>query len=225
MNKSGVILRQCFMMGLIGKPKSGKSFLLQQLVLRLLKQKQRVFIVDPDGAERSWDQYNFKRYDDITEVPDDFTGAVIVPYSEDETFGTPTFPHIQSKLDPRLNGGKIGPWANTVFVLDDSSVYAQGSLEISLKWLLGRKRQFGGDIIATAHSWGLMCPDFLRFIDVYGIGVTNGSPTERGDVIKGDALKRTVAVRNEVNELRRSGQEKFPWKFIDRDGFPFKGEI
>lgn len=218
-------LRQCLMFGLIGKPKSGKSYLLQQTVLELLIQKQRVFIIDPDGAETSWDEHGFKRYDDISDVPDNFKGAVIVPYSDDETFGTPTFPYIQSKLDPRLNGGSIGPWSNSTFVLDDSSIYAQGSLKPELKWLLGRKRQVGCDIIATAHSWGLMCPDFMRFIDVYAIGVTNGSPQERSDVIKGDALKRTVAVRNQVNEARRTGQSKFPWKFIDRDGFPFKGEI
>lgn len=213
------------MLGLLGKPRAGKSFMLQQIVLGFLAKGQRVFIVDPDGAEQSWNNYGFKRYNDIKDVPNNFQGAVIVAYSKSETFGTPTFPYLQSKLDPRLNGMKPGPWANTVFVLDDANVYARGTLEDSLEWLISRKRQFGGDIITTAHSWGRVSPAALQFIDVYGIGVTNGTPAERSDVIKGEALTRTMNVRNRVNALKRSGKEQYPWKFIDRDGFPFEGEL
>lgn len=217
--------RGCFMIGLIGKPRSGKTTLLIALIKKIVAKGGRVLVVDPDGAEDAWDDPEFTRFEDITQVPDSFTGVAVVYFSGKEAHGTPTFPHIQSKLDKRANNNVRGAWTATTFVLDDANVYARGALEDSLEWLLLRKRQYGCDIYATGHSWGEMSPMFLRFIDVYGIGTTSGSPSERSEVIKGEALKRTLVVRDSVNDYKRANPDKYPWRFITKDGLPFKGEL
>jgi hypothetical protein len=80
-------------------------------------------------------------------------------------------------------------------------------------------------LICTAHSWGEMSPMFLRFIDVYGIGITSGSPTERSETLKGEALALTLKVRNDVNEYKRKNPDKYPWVFITKDGHPFTGQL
>ena len=208
------------MTGLIGKPRSGKTTLLHKMIAAIVKAGGRVLVVDPDGAEQSWNKY--KRYQDIKDVPDNFKGVAVVYYSAKEVHGTPTFPYIQSNLDQRENDGKSGAWVNSTVVLDDSNVYARGQLEDSLEWLLMRKRQYGVDIIATGHSWAEMPPMFMRFIDVYGIGATSGTPEER---IKGEALKLTEVVRNKVNTIKRNDPDKYPFMFITKDGHPFLGDI
>lgn len=213
------------MTGLLGKPRSGKTTLLLKLILEILKKKGRILVIDPDGAEATWDNPKFTRYEDIKDVPDNFKGCAVVYYSGKEAHGTPTFPYIMGQMDRRANGNKRGPWTGVTYILDDANVYARGQLEDALEWLLMRKRQYGCDIVTTAHSWGEVSPMFLRFIDVYGIGITSGHPSERSDVIKGDALKRTVDIRNEVNEIRRNDPNAYPFKFITKDGYGFSGSI
>lgn len=216
---------RCISLALIGAPGSGKSTLLIQIVKKLLAANNRVLAVDPDGAEEAWDDPAFKRYNDIKDVPDNFTGVAIVPYSGKEEHGTPTFPYMQSKMDKRANGNKYGPWTDVVPVLDDTNAYARGVLEPSLEFLFMRKRQYGAHLLITGHSWGEISPMALRFTDIYAIGVTNGSPTERSDTFKGETLKRHVAVRDAVNNIRKKDPSKYPWRFITRDGFPFKGKL
>lgn len=217
--------RGCGMFGLIGKPRSGKTTVLIDIIKGIKAKGGRVLVVDPDGAEMAWNDKQFKRYNDITMVPDNFKGVAVVMYSSKEAHGTPTFPHIQGKMDMRSNGGKRGPWSGITIVLDDANVYARGVLEDSLEWLCMRKRQYGADLICTAHSWGEMSPMFLRFIDVYGIGITSGSPTERSETLKGEALKLTLKVREDVNEYKRLHPDKYPWVFITKDGHPFTGQL
>ena len=213
------------MTGLVGKPRSGKTTLLLKLIFEILRKGGRVLVVDPDGAEEHWDNPKFTRYDDISLVPDNFKGCAVVYYSAKEVHGTPTFQYIQDNMDRRANNDKRGPWTGVTYVLDDTNVYARGQLEDPLEWLLMRKRQYGCDILITAHSWGEVSPMFLRFIDVYGIGITSGHPNERAETIKGDALKRTVVVRNKVNEIKRNDPDAYPFIFINKDGFEFTGAL
>src|SRR5690606_3425152 len=112
------------------------TWFLINMIKRLKKQGERILVVDPDGAEDAWDDKSFKRYDDISDVPDDFTGVAVVMYAEPKSQDeTPTFPYIVSKLDKRKNKGVRGPWAGSFIILDDANVYAEGSIEPALRYL------------------------------------------------------------------------------------------
>jgi len=215
------------MTALIAKPKAGKSTLLSKLVHTIVGTGRRVLVVDPDGGEILWHDQAFTRYDDITKVPRNFKGVAVVVHSDKPSMGTPTFPHIQSMLDTRQNGGKRGPWSGVTIVLDDANFYAQGKVEDSLEFLLKRKRQYGCDLIVTAHSWHQAPPIFFQFVDVYVIGPTQGGggPENRSDIIKGDALKNMARAREDVNRKKEQDSNCYPWAIINSDGTPFKGNL
>lgn len=218
--------RTCVQIVVLAKPKSGKSHLLSKVVIpAILKRKGRVLVVDPDGGEALWYSPQFKRYNDITQVPDNFTGVAVVLYSGKEAHGTPTFPYIQSKLEGR-EFGQRGPWASTTIVLDDSNRYADGKVEDALEFLVQRKRQFGCDLIVTAHNWQQLAPIFYGFIDIYIIGPTATGPETRSAFIKGQQMKNLQEVRAKVNaEKAKDPLTKFPWATVTADGQPFNGQI
>lgn len=211
------------MMALIARPKAGKSTLLVKLIDSVVKNGRRVLVVDPDGGEMIWYDKRFKRYDDITKVPANFKGVAVVLHSDKPEMGTATFPYIQSKLDTRQNGGVRGPWAGVTMVLDDANRYAKGAVEPALEFLLQRKRQYGVDLLVTAHSWHQAPPIFFQFIDIYIIGPTHSGPETRSDIIKGEAMVKMRAVREKVNALKAADADSYPWSIITADGRPFNG--
>ena len=215
------------MTALIAKPKAGKSTLLVKIINAITAKGRRVLVVDPDGGEMLWHDKRFKRYPDITKVPDHFTGVAVVTHSDKPTMGTPTFPYIQSKLDVRQNGDRRGPWAGVTIVLDDANFYAQGKIEDALEFLLKRKRQYGCDLIVTAHSWHQAPPIFFQFVDIYVIGPTQGGggPENRSDIIKGEALKNMAKARENVNAQKAKDPNSYPWAIINSDGSPFTGQL
>jgi hypothetical protein len=219
-------LRTCIQMVILAKPKSGKSYLLSKVIIpSIVKRKGRVLVVDPDGGEMLWYNSDFKRYNDITQVPNNFKGVAVVMYSGKEAHGTPTFPYIQNKLEGRKFGER-GPWAKTTIILDDSNRYADGKVEDALEFLVQRKRQFGCDLIVTAHNWQQLAPIFYGFIDLYLIGPTATGPETRSAIIKGQAMKNLQAVRAKVNAEKAKDPEKsFPWATVTADGLPFTGQI
>ena len=75
------------MVGLVGKPRSGKTTLLLKIIFGILKNGGRILVIDPDGAEAHWDNPKFTRYEDIKDVPDNFTGCAVVYYSGKEARG------------------------------------------------------------------------------------------------------------------------------------------
>lgn len=224
--------RTCVQIVVLAKPKSGKSYLLSRTIIpSILNRKGRVLVVDPDGGEALWYHKDFKRYNDITEVPDNFKGVAVVLYqpkdveaTKDMPARTATFPYIQKQLMGKRFGQR-GPWAKTTIILDDSNRYADGKVEDALEFLVQRKRQFGCDLIVTAHNWQQLAPIFYGFIDIQIIGPTATGPETRSAFIKGQAMKNLVAVRAKVNAIKARDKNQFPWAVVTADGEPFTGEI
>jgi hypothetical protein len=219
--------RAPLMTAFIAKPKAGKSTLLVKMIENILRAKRRILVIDPDGGETLWYDKRFKRYDDIKAVPNNFNGVAVVMYSKDaQRYGTPTFDYLQAKLDTRNYAGRRGPWAKTTVIMDDANRYCKGQVEPGIEFLLQRKRQYGVDIIVTAHNWHQLPPIFYGYVDLYIIGPTLSGPEMRSDIIKGDAQKNLQAVRAAINAKKAENPAKnYPWAVVTADGTPFQGEI
>lgn len=217
--------RKSIVIAAIGRSGSGKTTKLIEIVMAALAAGRRVLIIDPDGGEPAWDV--FKRYQDISQVPANFKGAVVVPFSGDVYLGTPTFRHIEEMTATTFHGGNNGPWEKMLVVIDDANaVMPDGRVEKPLMWLFARRRQYGFDIIITGHSWMRIPPFMFGYVNAFLIGPTLETPHPRSKFFSKQGLKNTEEARQYVNRYK----EEFPDKY---DGFllltieatPFKGVI
>lgn len=199
--------RQPKMYAYFAKPGAGKTTALIQRINARLKKGDRAIVVDPDGCEPAWDKY--KRVDSVLQIPADFKGVYVVPHEEGETFRD-----IMQQCKKR----KL---VNFMLVLDDPNVYATPKPEEELGYLLKRKRQFGMDILTTAHGWG-ECPQaFMRFIDIYIIGPTDSTPAERQSLLTKAVAERHMQWKQKVDNAKAKNESTYPWAVITRDGRKF----
>lgn len=217
--------RKSIVLAFIGRSGSGKTTKEIDLVKMLLAAGRRVLIIDPDGGEAAWDK--FKRYQDIAKVPKDFKGAVVVPFSDEPYLGTPTFAHIEKMSSTTHNGGNLGPWANTVIIIDDcNAVVPEGRVEKPLKWLFARRRQYGFDIIVTGHSWMRIPPFMFGYINAFLIGPTLEPPSPRKSFFSPEGFKRTEEARQYVNRYKEQYPDRYDgFLLLTIEGTPFKGVI
>lgn len=217
--------RKSITIAAIGRSGSGKTTKLVEIVAAALKAGRRVIVIDPDGGEPAWDIY--KRYQDIANVPVNFKGAVVVPFSDDPYLGTPTFRHIEEMTATTFHGGNNGPWEKSIIIIDDcNAVVPEGRVDKPLKWLFARRRQYGFDLVITGHSWMRIPPFFFGYINAFLIGPTLEPPHPRSKFFSKQGLARTEEVRQYLNAYK----EEFPDNY---DGFllltieatPFKGVI
>lgn len=200
--------RQPKMYGVFAKPGAGKSTKLIQMINARLSNGDRTLVVDPDGCEPSWDK--FTRYDSMDEVPNDFTGVAVVMYEEKKTF---------AEIKRRCVAKEL---VDFMLVLDDANSYAHPTPEPELKYLITRKRQFGMDILITAHGWG-QCPNvFLQFIDIYVLGPTDSSPHERISVLTKAVAERHWKWKRAVNTAKAKNPNSYPFAVFTREGYKFK---
>lgn len=196
------------MYALFAKPGAGKTTKLIAMVKGRVAKGDRAIVVDPDGCEPAWDK--FKRVESINDIPKDFKGVYVVPHEEAQTF---------KDLVARCKKRQL---VNFMLVLDDPNTYATPKPEDELAYLLKRKRQFGMDIVTTAHGWG-ECPQaFMRFIDIYVIGPTDSAPTERQSLLTKPVADRHFQWKNLVNQKKRTEPNSYPWAAITRDGRRFQ---
>lgn len=202
--------RQPKMYSWFAKPGAGKTTALINVIKQKVGKGDRAIVVDPDGCEAAWDK--FKRVESVKDIPTDFKGVYVVPHEDGETFKD-----LQNRLKKR-------ELFNFMLVLDDPNVYATPKPEPELSYLLKRKRQFGMDILTTAHGWG-ECPQaFMRFIDIYIIGPTDSSPTERQSLLTKAVSDRHMQWKQAVNKAKSSNPGSYPWAVITRDGRKFSGQ-
>lgn len=211
--------RQPKMFSIFAKPGAGKTTKLIEIIKRKVAAGDRAIVVDPDGAEEAWDQ--FKRYESITQVPDNFKGVVVVEWQEKVTFA-----NIRNRCmarDAQGNDTKRPKWGNFMLVLDDPNTYAHPNVEDELQNLLRRKRQYGIDIWTTAHGWSECPQGFLRFIDVYILGPTSATPQERAGLLGGrEVVARHQQAKNVIDGHKRQFPDTYPWTVFDRQGNPLK---
>jgi len=227
-------MRQAKMIALFGKPGSGKTTELLRMIKLGLSQGQRYMCIDPDGQESLYDDRMFTHYNTIEEVPDNWTGAAVVIYKSVKEKsklipGESTFPYMLKKCITNdgqpTTRGQHGDWYNFTLILDDANTYMRGQIESELATILGRKRQFGMDIITTSHGWGNCPAEFMRYIDVYRLGPTDDSPASRSQVLTAPITKRHLAWQTAVNDYKKANPNKYVWAAFTRNGDKFTGQV
>tara|TARA_R110001599_G_scaffold87155_5_gene232929 strand:+ start:115 stop:795 length:681 start_codon:yes stop_codon:yes gene_type:complete len=225
-------MRQAKMVALFGKPASGKTTELLRIMKLGISKKERFLCVDPDGQEALYDDSIFTHYNTIEEVPDNWSGCAVVIYKSAKEkskliTGEPTFPYMLKKCI--TNNGEPttrkqhGDWYNFTLILDDANTYMRGQIESELTTILGRKRQFGMDIITTSHGWGNCPAEFMRYIDVYRLGPTDDSPASRQQVLTSPITKKHLEWQIAVNNYKKKNPEKYVWASFTRNGDKFTG--
>tara|TARA_R110001599_G_scaffold129074_1_gene303135 strand:- start:53 stop:736 length:684 start_codon:yes stop_codon:yes gene_type:complete len=226
-------MRQAKMVALFGKPGSGKTTELLRLMKLGVKKGERFLCIDPDGQEALYDDSIFTHYNTIEDLPDLWKGCAVVIYKSSKEkskliAGEPTFPYMLKKCV--TNNGEPtsrkqhGDWYNFTLILDDANTYMRGQIESELATILGRKRQFGMDIITTSHGWGNCPAEFMRYIDVYRLGPTDDSPASRAQVLTGPITKKHLAWQTGVNEWKKQNPGKYIWASFTRNGDKFSGQ-
>jgi len=207
------------MFSIFAKPGAGKTTKLIDIIKRRVAKGDRALVIDPDGCEEAWDQ--FKRYESVTQVPENFRGVAVVEWEEGITFE-----NIRKRCmgrDAKGNDLKGAKWGNFMLVLDDPNTYAHPNVEDALQNILRRKRQYGLDIWTTAHGWGECPQGFLRFIDVYILGPTSATPKERASLLGDrDVVNRHLAAKRKVDDFKKQHPDRYPWTVINRQGEPLK---
>lgn len=139
--------REAYFIVIIGRPGCGKSTTALKFIETLGKQK--CLIVDPDGLEKIW--YQFQLIDGTNaEQVKNLTGI------------KKSFSPGKKKVHLLFNN-LYNNFRNGLLVLDDCRVYVNSNADDSLEDMLRRKRQMMSDIITMTHCWTETPPIFFRF--------------------------------------------------------------
>lgn len=179
--------REVFKMVVVGKPGTGKTTKIRELVHACLESGRRVLIVTPH-----WNEWQ-----DIPEVHPRFHGRIAtykgarrILVREREDF---------SEVCRLFRHGLL--------VCDDCRIYVGNPVDQDVRSMLLSCRQNDVDLIAVGHGFTQVPPQFFTYATLFMVFATTDNVSQRKNVVVNyDAVERTV---HEVNAAATSDPHTF----------------